>query len=105
MLSLATVALAFVSAGFAAAPPFAFDDEDNTFFSGNVDEVTPESITVTREVLSNPAEHRTFAINAQTTVEGKLAEGVRVTVKFRNSDDGFVAETIIVRDPLKTKKK
>ena len=106
MVSLATVALAFVSAGFVAAVPQAtVQDDDDTFFSGSVDEVTPESLTVTREVLGNPAEHRTFTINALTKVEGKLAEGVRVTVKFRNSDDGLVAEKIIVREPLKTKKK
>ena len=97
--------LAFVSAAFMAAPLPAAQDEDETFFSGNADEVTAESITVTREVLSNPPEHRTFSINAQTKVEGKLAEGSRVTVKFHNSDDGgFIAETIIVREPLKKKK-
>lgn len=104
MLSLATATLALVSASFLAGLPTAVQDEDETFFSGNVDEVTAESLTVTREILGNPAEHRTFAINAQTKVEGKLAEGVRVTVKFHTSDDVLVAETITVHLPIKKKK-
>jgi len=108
MLSLAAMSLALVSVVYLATPAGAFQpqqDEDDTFFSGTVDEFTSESITVTREVLGNPAEHKTFTINAQTTVEGKLAEGARVTVKFHATDDGVVAETIIVRDLSKLKKK
>jgi hypothetical protein len=111
MLSLAAMTLALVSVVCASTPAGAFaqqqqqQDEDDTFFSGTLDEVTSESILVTREVLGNPAEHKTFALTAQTRVEGKLAEGARVTVKFRVTDDGAVAETIIVRDLSKLKKK
>ena len=108
MLSLVTATLAVVSAacwaaGYPAAGPLA-QDEDEAFFSGNADEVTAESITVTREILGNPPERRTFSINAQTKVEGTLIEGARVTVKFHSTDNGLVAETIIVREPLKKKK-
>ena len=107
MLSLASVTLALVSMAFLAAPAPApsAQEEDDTFFSGTVDEFTAESVTVTREVLGNPPEHRSFVINAHTKMEGKLAEGARVTVKFRATDDGMIADTIIVRDLLKPKKK
>ena len=80
-------------------------DEDDTFFSGTLDEFTHESATVTREVLGNAPERRTFVITAQTKIEGKLTDGARVTVKFRQADDTMIAETIIVREPLKPKKK
>jgi hypothetical protein len=105
MLSLASVTLAFVSVACLGTPVALLQDEDDTFFSGTVEEVTPESIAVSREILGKPAERRTFAISVHTKVEGKLAEGVRVTVKFRQIDDGLMAETIIVRDPSKIKKK
>lgn len=107
MLSLASVTFTFMSVALLAAPferPSAQEDED-TFFSGTLDEFTTESAVVTREVLGNKPERRSFAITAQTKVEGKLAEGARVTIKFRTSGDGLIAETIIVRDPLKPKKK
>ena len=103
MSSLASVTLAVFSLSFLTTPlP---QEEDDTFFSGTVDEFTAESVTVTREVLGNPPQHRTFALTAQTKVEGKLSDGARVTVKFRAMDDVLMAETIIVRDPPKPKKK
>jgi len=105
MLSLASVTLAFAAVACIGTPAGFLQEEDDTFFSGTVEEVTPESLVVTREILGKPAESRTFAIKAQTKVEGKLAEGCRVTVKFRQNDDGLVAETIIVRDLPKPKKK
>lgn len=107
MLSLATVTLAFVSLALFQLPASAAfaQDEDDTFFSGTLDEFTHESATVTREVLGNAPERRTFVINAQTKIEGKLTDGARVTVKFRQADDTMIAETIIVREPLKPKKK
>ena len=104
MVSPATVALSTIA--FLASPPALLQQEDDdTFFSGTLDEVTPESIAVKRDVPGSPPERRTFTINAQTKVEGKLAEGARVTVKFRIVDEGSLAETIIVRDPPKGKKK
>lgn len=109
MVSLVSVTFAFLSLGLLAAPvareEFQQQEEDDTFFSGTVDEFTHESVVVTREVLGNPPEHRTFVITSQTKMEGKLAEGVRVTVKFRVTDDGFTADAIIVRELLKPKKK
>lgn len=107
MSSLASWTLAFVSMAFLYTPAAAFSqqEDEDTFFSGTVDEFTDETVTVTREVLGNPPEHRTFTITALTKVEGKLGEGVRVTVKFRATEDTFLAEAITVRDPLKPKKK
>ena len=80
-------------------------EAEDAFFSGTLDEFSDDSLTVTREVLGNPPERRAFRITSQTKLEGKLAEGVRVTVKFRAAEDTFVAETIIVRDAFKPKKK
>ena len=106
MLFLATMVLALVSTACLGTPAATPEQEEgDTFFSGTVDEVSGESTTVTREVPGSPPEHRTFAINAQTKIEGKLVEGARVTVKFRPADEGMIAETIIVREPAKTKKK
>ena len=107
MLSLATVTFAFMSLALFQLPTSAAfaQDQDDTFFSGTLDEFTHESATVTREVLGNAPERRTFVITAQTKIEGKLADGARVTVKFRQADDTMIAETIIVREPLKPKKK
>ena len=95
--------LAFVSMGFLGAPEP--QEDGDTFFSGTVDEVADDRTTVTREVLGKASEHRTFVINPQTKIEGKLIEGARVTVKFRAAEDGMIAETIIVRVPAKSKKK
>lgn len=103
MSFLTSVSFAVFSLAFLTTPlP---QEEADIFFSGTVDEFTAESVTVTREVLGNPPQHRTFVINAQTKVEGKLSDGARVTVKFRAMDDALLAETIIVRDPPKPKKK
>ena len=103
MLSLVSAAFAVVSLAFPGAP--ALQEEDETFFSGTLEEFTAESAVVTREVLGNRPERRTFVVTPQTKIEGKLAEGARVTVKFRAVDEAMIAETIIVREPLRPKKK
>ena len=80
-------------------------DDPETIYSGTVETLTAEKLTVSREVLGNPPEYMSFVLTPQTKVEGKLQEGVRVTVKFRPSDDGPVAETVIVREAPRPKKK
>ncbi len=67
------------------------------FVSGVIVELPPGRIVVNRAVLGKPAEARTFLINQDTKVEGRLRNGVRVTVGFKPSDEGDVAVRIIVR--------
>jgi hypothetical protein len=67
-------------------------------FSGTVTKLTGESVTVVRKVPGHDAVTREFVRDAQTKVEGKLRERVRVTVRYMAGDDGgFVAVYIIVR--------
>lgn len=94
--------LSFAGAGATAQTS---SDDSDTVYSGTVETLSNEKLIVSREILGNPAEYMTFVLNPQTKVEGKLTEGVRVTVKFRTTDDGPVAETIIVREAPKNKKK
>lgn len=67
------------------------------FVSGTVVELPPGKIVVNRAVLGKPAENRTFLIDGQTKIEGRLRQRARVTVGFRASDEGDVAVRIIVR--------
>ena len=81
-------------------------DDTETIYSGTVETLTAEKLTVAREIMGKPPEYMSFVLSPETKIEGKLQEGVRVTVKFRPSDDGPIAETIIVREPPpKAKKK
>jgi hypothetical protein len=67
-------------------------------FSGTVTKLTAESVTVVRKVPGHDAVTREFVRDAQTKVEGKLRERVRVTVRYMAGEDGgFVAVYIIVR--------
>jgi hypothetical protein len=81
------------------------NDDSDTIYSGTVETLTAEKLTVSREILGNPPEYMSFILTPQTKVEGKLQEGVRVTVKFRPSDDGPIAETVIVREQARPRKK
>ena len=67
------------------------------FVSGFIAELAPGRIVVNRALTGKPAEMRTFIINGDTKVEGKLRTNVRVTVGFKPSDEGDVAVRIIVR--------
>ena len=73
------------------------EPDQANFFSGTVTETTPEKIAVSRTVLGQPPETRSFQITSETTVEGKLQSNARVTVRFRPGDNGDVAVHIIVR--------
>lgn len=67
------------------------------FVSGTVTEMPPGRIVVNRAVIGKPAEERTFLINGETKVEGKLRTKARVTVGFKTTDEGDIAVRIIVR--------
>lgn len=68
------------------------------YFSGNVIELTGNSITVVRKSSSgkDTVKH-VFLLDAQTKVEGKLRANVRVTVRYEIKPEGERAVRIIVR--------
>lgn len=71
--------------------------ENDGFFSGNVVEVAANHVTVTRTILNKRPERRTFRIDGNTKVEGKMKPQSRVTVRYAPGDDGDVALSILVR--------
>ena len=67
-------------------------------FSGTVTQVTDRSLTVVRKVPGQQPVTREFTRDDKTTVEGKLRNKARVTVRYKALDDGgFLAVHIIVR--------
>jgi hypothetical protein len=67
-------------------------------FSGTVTRLTDRSVTVVRKVPGQPPVTREFARDSTTTVEGKLRNKARITVRYKALDDGgFAAVHIIVR--------
>ena len=74
-------------------------EADVQILSGSVEEFDGSRIVVNRAVLGRPAELRTFTINGEPKVEGRLRQGARVTVGFRPGEGGDVAIRIIVRGP------
>ncbi len=71
--------------------------DGNTIVSGTVTDLPPGRIVVNRAVLGKPPEERTFLITSETKIEGRLRVNARVTVGYRQSDEGDVATRIIVR--------
>ena len=71
------------------------------FFSGVISQLPSGKIGVARTVLGKPAENRSFLINTETKVEGKLRLRARVTVGFKPTLDGDLAVRIIVRPQAK----
>jgi len=71
------------------------------FFSGVVTVLADDKVTVFRTVLGKNAESRTFLINSETRVEGKMKVKARVTVRYAKDEDGDRALHIIVRAPQK----
>jgi hypothetical protein len=70
----------------------------NDIFSGTVTELSAEAITVERTALLRETVKRTFILDAQTSVEGKLRAKVRVTVRCAADESGQLhALHIIVR--------
>jgi len=79
-------------------------DANYEFVSGIITELPPGRIVVNRALLGKPPENRTFLVNGETKVEGKLKPKARVTVGFKTTDDGDVAVRIIVRTAQSPKK-
>jgi hypothetical protein len=75
---------------------------EETFFAGTVVELTAGRITVLKDALG-AKEKREFKLTPDTKCEGKLKTKVRVTVRYVTTDDGEVAELIIVRPAQKKK--
>ena len=69
---------------------------DDTF-SGPVVELSAAKITVSRSILGKPAEKRTFSIQSDTRIEGRLRVRAKVTVGFVTTEDGDIARLIVVR--------
>jgi hypothetical protein len=70
----------------------------NDIFSGTVTELTAETVTVERTALLRDTVKRTFLLDSQTIVEGKLRAKARVTVRYATDENGqFHALHIIVR--------
>ena len=67
------------------------------FFSGTISQMPEGKIAVARTVLGKPPENRSFLINNETKIEGKLKLKARVTVGFKTTPDGDLAIRIIVR--------
>lgn len=69
---------------------------DDTF-AGSIVQLTSTAVTVSRSILGQPPEKRTFAIKSDTRVEGKLRVNAKVTVGFVTADNVDVARLIVVR--------
>lgn len=71
----------------------------NDTFSGNIVELSAGKLTVSRSILGGQAVRRTFLIQPDTKIQGKLRVKAKVTVGFVSTDDGDVARLIMVRQP------
>ena len=66
-------------------------------FSGPIVEFSSEKVVVSRSILGQPPEHRTFLIKPETKIEGKLRVKGKVTVGFVTSEGVEIARLIVVR--------
>lgn len=71
------------------------------FFSGVIESLSADKVTVNRTVLGKTSERRTFLITPETRVEGRPRVKVRVTVRYATGDDGDRALHMIVRPAQK----
>lgn len=70
----------------------------NDIFSGNVTAAGNGALTVLRKVPARADETRTFVLDAQTRVEGRLRVNARVSVRFRADSGGALhALRVVVR--------
>lgn len=74
----------------------AADKKPDAFFSGAVVESTEVTLVVSRMVLGKKERH-SFAVTADTKVEGRLRAGARVTVRYAPGDSGDSAILVVVR--------
>ena len=66
-------------------------------FSGPIVEVSSEKIVVSRSILGQSPENRTFVVKADTKIEGKLRVKAKVTVGFVTTEGVDIAKLIVVR--------
>lgn len=67
-------------------------------FSGTVTQLTDRSFTVMRKVAGKPLVTREFVRDSGITVEGKLRNRARVTVRYKSGEENeFIAVHVIVR--------
>ena len=71
----------------------------DAFFAGTVTGTSSAKLTVAR-VVRNQTESRSFKVTPQTKFEGKVANNVRVTVRYISDDDGDTATLVVVRPPV-----
>lgn len=99
--SSVAIFLTFLVVCFATSAVLAQDSppkaDVSSFFAGTVVELSSQKITVLRSVLGKTSERRTFLLEPETKVEGKLRVKARVTVRFVTRDEGDVATSILVR--------
>ncbi len=80
-----------------AVPPAGMKEVE-TFFSGSVVAVSTTEITVRRRALISNATTKTFAMDAETKIEGKVRVKASVTIRYVTDDEGQArAIQIIVR--------
>lgn len=95
LVALGFLAPACVSAADSQKPAAVIAEE---IFSGTVTQFTDRSFTVVHTVPGRPPVTREFMRDGKTTIEGKLRNKVRVTVRYKALENGgFVALHIIVR--------
>ena len=94
---MAAALVVFAPTVRAQTPPEPTPDTQTEKFSGTVVELSAEQVTVVRSTVGSKRERRTFLIKPETRVEGKLRLRARVTVGFVTTDDGAVANLIVVR--------
>ena len=81
-----------------AQPPEPAKAEPLVYFSGTVTQSNPTSLTVSRKAMGSDAATKTFVIDGETKVEGKVRLKVKVTVQFVVDEEGHSkAVHIIVR--------
>ncbi len=66
-------------------------------FSGPIVEFSAEKIVISRSILGQEPEKRTFLIKPDTKIEGKLRVKGKVTVGFLTSEGVDIARLIVVR--------
>lgn len=81
------------------------EPEYDDTFSGAVVQLSSTAVTISRSILGQPPEKRTFSIKSDTRVEGKLRVNAKVTVGFVTVENVDVARLIVVRTGQKTSKK
>ncbi len=74
------------------------------FYSGTITEMPEGKVVVVRTLLGKAPESRTFLINTETKVEGRLRAKARVTVGYKTTAEGDVAVRIIVRSQQNQKR-